>query len=322
MKIFLTGGAGFVGSHLADALVGAGHELVIVDDLSTGERSQVPAGAEFHELDIRSPEAAALLAGGGFDVLAHLAAQASVQKSVAAPVFDAEVNVGGTLNLLEACVRGNVGKVLFASTGGAIYGEPEAATRAQDEEHRQRPVSPYALSKLAAENYLKHYYRNVHGMQLLIMRYANVYGPRQNPGGECGVVAIFARKFLAGETPTIYGDGRQTRDYVYVGDLVRAHLSALDYGQSATLNLGSGIETPLQDLCRLIAEAAGSRTEPEHGAPKIGDLKRSVLDCSRAEELLGWRAAKPLAEGVAETVAWLAKREGLLPPLPKEAGNG
>ena len=319
MKIFLTGGAGFIGSHLADALVGAGHELVIVDDLSTGERSQVPAGAEFHELDIRSYEAAALLAGGGFDALVHLAAQASVQKSVAAPVFDAEVNIGGTLNLLEACIRGGVGKVLFASTGGAIYGEPEAATRAQNEEHPQRPVSPYALSKLAAETYLKHYYEGVHGRQLLILRYANVYGPRQNPHGECGVVAIFAGKFLAGETPTIYGDGRQSRDYVYVGDLVRAHLAALDYGQSATLNLGSGVETPLHELCRLIADAAGSRAEPEQAAPKIGDLRRSVLDCSRAEKLLGWRSTKPLAEGVAETVAWLARRQG---PLPKEATHG
>ncbi len=319
MKIFLTGGAGFIGSHLADALVGAGHEVVIVDDLSTGKRSQVPAGAEFHELDIRSAEAAALLAGGSFDVLAHLAAQASVPRSVAAPVFDAEVNVGGTLNLLEASVRSGVGKVLFASTGGAIYGEPEAATRAQNEEHPQRPVSPYALSKLAAETYLKHYYEGVHGLQLLILRYANVYGPRQNPLGECGAVAIFAGKFLAGEIPGIYGDGRQTRDYIHVDDLVRAHLTALDYGKSATLNLGSGVETPLNELCRLIAEAAGSRAEPEHGAPRLGDLRRSVLDCSRAEKLLGWRVAKPLAEGVAETVAWLARHRGA---LQQEAAHG
>ena len=319
MKIFLTGGAGFIGSHLADALAGAGHELVIVDDLSTGERSRVPAGVEFHELDIRSSEAAALLAGGGFDALVHLAAQASVARSVAAAVFDSEVNVGGTLNLLEACVRGGVGKVLFASTGGALYGEPEAGAGGQNEEQSPRPVSPYALSKLAAENYLKHYYQGSHGLQILILRYANVYGPRQNPLGECGVVSILGGKFLAGETPVIYGDGRQTRDYVHVGDLVRAHLAALDFGQSAILNIGSGVETPLNELCRLIADAAGSRAEPRHAAPRIGDLKRSVLDCSRAEQLLGWRASTPLAEGVAETVAWLAGRAG---PPQKDAAHG
>ena len=244
-NVCVTGGAGFIGSHLADAFLARGDRVTILDDLSGGKVENVPRGATFERLDIRTPEAAALVETGGFDLLVHHAAQMDVRRSVADPVFDASVNVVGTLNLLEAAVRGGVSRVLFASTGGAIYGEQDS--HPASEEHPTRPVSPYGVAKLAVERYL-YYYAVEAGLEAIALRYANVYGERQNPHGEAGVVAIFLERLLDGRPVTIHGDGLQTRDYLHVSDVVRANLAAAEADLARAR--GAAGKTPVPDLQR------------------------------------------------------------------------
>jgi UDP-glucose 4-epimerase len=303
--ICVTGGAGFIGSHLADAFVERGDRVLILDDLSGGRRENVPAGAELHVLDIRSPAAAALLREAGVNVLVHHAAQMDVRRSVENPAFDAEVNILGSLNLLEAARLGGVKQVLFASTGGAIYGEQDEFPA--DEDHPARPVSPYGVSKLSFERYL-FYYHVAYGLDAACLRYANVYGERQNPHGEAGVVAIFLNRLLARQAPTINGAGLQTRDYVHVSDVVRANLLAMGKPGFRIYNVGTGIETSVVDLYRELARAVGSALEAVHGPAKPGEQQRSVIDSRRIRSELGWPEPLSLRDGIARTAAWFRSR--------------
>ena len=309
-SICITGGAGFIGSHLADAFLARGDQVVVVDDLSTGRLENVPEGAELHRLDVRSEEAATLLEQWGFDLLVHEAAQMDVRRSVADPVFDASVNVLGSLNLLEAAVRGGVGRVLFASTGGAIYGDQDV--HPADEDHPARPVSPYGVAKLAVERYL-YYYAVEKGLPAVALRYANVYGERQNPHGEAGVVAIFLSRLLAGEPATINGDGLQTRDYVHVSDVVRANLAAAEAELGGGVpfrvyNVGTAVETTVVDLYRHLAAALGADRPPLHGPAKPGEQRRSSVDPGRIRRELGVPEPLSLPEGVRRTAAWFRDR--------------
>ncbi len=303
--ICVTGGAGFIGSHVADALLADGHRLLIVDDLSSGRKENVPEGAELAVLDIRSPEAGELLVERGVEVLVHHAAQMDVRRSVEDPVFDADVNLVGLLNLLEAGRRGPLRQVVFASTGGAIYGEQDMFPA--DESHPARPVSPYGVAKLASERYL-YFYHCQYGLEAACLRYANVYGPRQNPHGEAGVVAIFGRKMLHGERPVIHGDGLQTRDYVYIDDVVRANLAAIGRPGFAIYNVGTGIETDVNTLFNLIAEAAEFGEAPAHGPGMPGEQRRSCISSDLLLEELSVAVQTPLAEGIPTTVQWFSRQ--------------
>lgn len=307
--ICITGGAGFIGSHLADAFLAHGARVLILDDLSSGKRENVPAGAELHVFDIRSREAADLVAGAGIDVLVHQAAQMDVRRSVENPSFDADVNILGTLNLLEACRRGGVRQVLFASSGGTVYGEQECFPA--DEDHPTRPTSPYGISKLAVEKYL-FFYAQTHGLDATCLRYANVYGERQNPHGEAGVVAIFLTKLLRGETATINGTGLQTRDYVHVSDVVAANVAAAVHpgGRAGyrVYNVGTGVETHVVELYQHLAAAVGVDLPAQHGAAKAGEQLRSSVDNSRLRRELGVPPPISLAQGFARTADWFRAR--------------
>ena len=307
MKILVSGGAGFIASHVSDALLEAGHEVHILDDLSGGRRENIPEGAVFHELDIRSEEASACMLEHGFEAFVHHAAQMDVRKSVAYPQFDAAVNVLGLLNLMEAGRRAGLKKVVFASTGGAIYGEPEYAP--QDEGHATRPLSPYGVTKLCAERYLD-YYRNQYGIPFVALRYGNVYGPRQNPHGEAGVVAIFVQRMLRGEQPVVYGDGLQTRDYVYVGDVVQANLSALAYDGSGTFNIGTAVETSVNDLFDILRDRIAPGMERRHEPGRPGEQRRSVLAFDLARRKLGWAPGTDIVHGLEETAKWFIEHFG------------
>jgi UDP-glucose 4-epimerase len=300
IRAIVTGGAGFIGSHVADALVARGDEVAVVDNLATGRRERVPRAADFRQLDIRDGAAMRALAGEVRpQAVFHLAAQADVRVSVTDPGFDADVNVRGTAEVLEAARLAGA-RMVFSSTGGAIYGEvdeipsPEATPCAA--------MAPYGISKLCGEHYVDLYNR-LHGTRHLILRYGNVYGPRQDPHGEAGVVAIFFGRLVAGETPLVYGDGLQTRDYVYVGDVVGANLAALDYeGDRQVFNVGTGRETNVVDLLAACQTAAGTAVPPEHRPARLGELERSCLDCSLAASELGWRPRVEMAEGLARTL--------------------
>ena len=301
VRAVVTGGAGFIGSHVVDALLARGDEVHVLDDLSKGTRANVPEGAQLHEADIRGD------AGGVFDtarpeVCFHFAAQADVRVSVERPDFDAEVNVLGTLQVLEAAQRHGT-KVVFSSTGGAIYGECDGPA---DEDHPRNPLAPYGVSKLAAEEYISAYSR-LHGSEHVSLRYGNVFGPRQDPHGEAGVVAIFMKRLHEGGTPRIFGDGTQTRDYVYVGDVVAATLAAAGH-QGGVLNVGTGVETSVLDLYARVQRAAGLEREPQFADARAGELQRSVLDASRALRELGWAPQRSLDEGLAATWAWISSR--------------
>jgi len=285
-----------------------GHAVYVLDDLSSGTRDNIPAGAVFHQEDIRSDAAAALFEAERFDVLVHHAAQMDVRRSVADPQFDAAVNVIGFLNLMEAGRVHGLKRVVFASTGGAIYGEPDYTP--QDEAHALRPLSPYGITKLTTEKYL-YYYGQQYGIHYVSLRYANVYGPRQNPHGEAGVVAIFAQRLLEGRQPLIFGDGLQTRDYTYVGDVVQANLAALAYeGASAVINIGTGRETDVNTLFRTLRDAIDPACEEVHAEAKPGEQRRSVLGYARAENLLGWSPQVGLEEGLTHTADWFSQRYG------------
>ena len=310
-KVLVTGGAGFIGSHVADRLVEEGCRVHVMDDLSGGYRENVPEAATFHDLDIRSAEAAELFEEHRFAALCHLAAQMDVRRSVADPQFDADVNVLGFLNLLEAGRQNGLEKVAFASTGGAIYGEPDPEVNGggpQPETHPTLPMSPYGITKLVSEHYLR-FYNQTHGLDYAALRFGNVYGPRQNPHGEAGVVAIFAQRLLRGQDVTINGEGKQTRDYVFVGDVVRAFVAALAADASGIYNVGTGVETDVNELFRHINEHSGAGADEVHGPAKPGEQERSVLDYSHTQRSLGWTPEVDVATGLKTTVDWFRQRE-------------
>lgn len=305
MKILVTGGAGFIGSHIADALIEKGHQVAILDNLVTGQEENINPEATFYKLDIRDDAVQTVFSDEKFDVVYHQAAQMDVRKSVEDPRYDAGVNILGTLNILQACAATGVKKILFASTGGAIYGEQVEFPAT--EEHPLWPASPYGVSKLTCERYI-HYYSMAAGLNYALMRYANVYGPRQNPHGEAGVVAIFAKKLLAGEQPVINGDGKQTRDYVYVKDVVRANLLALEHPHNDYFNVGTGIETDVNVIFNLLRDAAESEAQEHHGTAKQGEQLRSVLSYKKAKDVLGWQPQTDLKQGIAETMAFFKEK--------------
>jgi UDP-glucose 4-epimerase len=299
LKILVTGGAGFIASHVADAYVNAGHSVFVVDDLSMGRRENINPEAQFIQMDIRSEKIRDIFRREQFDVVNHHAAQMDVRKSVEDPTFDASVNILGTINLLECAREIGMKKFIFASTGGAIYGEQDYYPA--DEEHPQRPLSPYGISKLAIEKYL-YYYQQVYELPYVILRYANVYGPRQNPQGEAGVVAIFTSRMLAGQQPIINGDGKQTRDYVFIDDIVKANVLALDHMRSDIFNIGTSVESDVNKLFNTLKRLTGSGCEEKHGPAKKGEQLRSVLQWTKAKTALGWIPSIPLNEGLKQTV--------------------
>jgi UDP-glucose 4-epimerase len=304
MRILITGGAGFIGSHVADAFDAAGHEVGVVDNLSTGARENVNSRVRFWKADIRDAALDGIVADFRPEIAIHHAAQMSVSVSTRDPKGDADINILGTLNLLEAAVRHGTRRVIFASTGGAMYGEQEDLPTA--ETVFPEPVSPYGVAKLAVERYL-HAFRVMHGLEAVALRYANVYGPRQNPHGEAGVVAIFCRALMENRSLKINGDGEQRRDYVYVGDVVRANLLAagLTLGQDLPiLNVGTGLQTSVNELARWLGELSGGRPHVEHAPARPGEQRRSALDSALAKRVLGWQPGMELRTGLAQTLAW------------------
>jgi UDP-glucose 4-epimerase len=314
-RALVTGGAGFIGSHVADQLLAEQYDVTVIDNLVSGNRAQVPDRATFHELDITSADAARLVREGAFDVICHLAAQIDVRKSVADPAFDARVNVVGSVNLLEAVrASGRPTRFIFSSTGGAVYGdlvEPPTA-----EEAPKDPQSPYGTAKLSVEYYMG-YFARVHGLDTVALRYANVYGPRQDPRGEAGVVSIFCNRLLDGAPLTVYGDGKQTRDYVYVGDVARANVLAAAAAaipaaagvDSRAFNVGTSTETDVLHLAHLLAEAAGVSADVQHAPARPGEQRRSAVRTAKSERVLGWRAQMSLADGLRSTFQWFAARK-------------
>lgn len=298
MRALVTGGAGFIGSHITDALLDAGHTVTVIDDLSRGRRAQVNAAATFVELDITSPRLGSAFAEARPDIVFHEAAQIDVRELVRDPLHDADVNVVGTVNVLRAAVDVGARRVVFASSGGAIYGDTEVIPTPED--HPCRPELPYGTAKLCAEAYGGTFSRQA-GLEFVALRYANVYGPRQDPHGEAGVVAIFATRLVHGMPVVINGDGTQTRDYVHVHDVVRANLAAVD-GPSGTYNIGTGIETDVNALYGMLAQATGVGVDAEHGPAKPGEQHRSCLDPAGTRERLGWSAAISFEDGVRSTV--------------------
>lgn len=299
MKILVTGGAGFIGSHVADAYIELGHEVVIVDNLSMGNRNNVNPRARFYQMNIQDPDIFDLFARERFDLVNHHAAQMDVRLSVADPIFDATNNIIGTINLLQAAVNNNVQKFIFISSGGAIYGEQDYFPA--DEEHPTRPLSPYGITKLTGEKYL-YFYHHVYGLNYVILRYANIYGPRQNPKGEAGVIAIFTSKLLTGEQPIINGQGTQTRDYVYVGDVVAANVNALNYQGNDYFNIGTGKETTVNELFQRLNHLINARAQEVHGPAQPGEQLRSVLNYSKAQRLLHWSPQVNLDQGLLKTI--------------------
>ncbi len=303
MRSLVTGGAGFIGSHLVDALVAAGDEVAVVDDLSRGGREQVNDAAALLEVDVRDePALRAAFEGARPERVFHLAAQVSVQASTRDPGHDASVNVVGTTNALEAAVAVGARRFVNASTA-AVYGG--GAVRPTSERHPARPKAPYGQSKLSAEGYCE-LYRRMHGLATVTLRYSNVYGPRQDPYGEAGVVAIFCGRALAGEPPTVFGDGLQTRDYVYVGDVVAANVAAADSDAQGAFNVGTGVETSVLELVHLLRPRAAGEFEPRHEQERAGETRHTALDASRSREVLGWKPSVGLNEGLAQTFAWLS----------------
>jgi UDP-glucose 4-epimerase len=305
MKILITGGAGFIASHIADRYIELGHEVVIVDNLVTGQRENIPSKATFYEVDICDPKLNEIFEKEKPNIVNHHAAQMDVRKSVDDPIYDATVNVLGGLNVLQNCIKHGLQKVIFASTGGAIYGEQDYFPA--DEEHPLRPLSPYGITKLTTEKYL-YFYQQSYGLKYTILRYANVYGPRQNPHGEAGVVAIFSTKLIKGEQAVINGDGKQTRDYVYVGDVVKANEIALSGAENKIYNIGTGIETDVNVLFNKIGQALGMDAKEVHGPAKAGEQLRSVLDNSLIQKEQRWKPSVSLDEGFKMTVEFFRKK--------------
>jgi UDP-glucose 4-epimerase len=297
----ITGGAGFIGSHLADLLIEKGHDVVIVDDLSNGKKENINPRAAFYHISILDSGLAGIFRKERPEVVLHQAAQISVRDSVKDPLHDMEINIKGSLLLLERCKDCQVKKIIFSSTGGALYGEQDYFPA--DENHPTRPLSPYAIAKLSVEKYLFFYF-TTHHLPYIALRYANVYGPRQDPCGEAGVVAIFSQKMLKGDQPIINGDGNQTRDFVYVGDVALANLLALDQEVTGAINIGTGIETSVNTIFHEIRSLLAPGTPEVHGPAMPGEQQRSVLSCGKARTVLGWEPSMPLTEGLKHTVAF------------------
>lgn len=306
MRILVTGGAGFIGSHLVDALVSRGHRVTVLDDLSTGARGNLNPKARFVRGDVATEAAERLVRRLKPEAVYHLAAQKDVRLSVTDPVFDAHANICGLLRLVKGALAvGGLKRFVFTSTGGAIYGGADVLPT--PETYPARPLSPYGASKLASELYLGAY-RLTGLLPYVSLRLANVYGPRQSPASEAGVVAIWAQALLAGKRPVVYGDGKQTRDFVYVDDVVRALLAALRKGAYGTFNVGTGVETSVNELLAEMRAVAGGALRPVHAPSRPGEERRSVLDVRRAARVLGWKPRVPLAQGVAKTIAWMSSR--------------
>ncbi len=318
MRILVTGGAGFIGSHIVEQLRQRGDEVAVLDNLSTGSRDNLPSELPFFLADTRDrSQLVAAFDEWRPEIVCHQAAQMSVSRSVREPSFDAEVNVLGFLNVLEQCVRTSVRRIVFASSGGVLYGE---VAEPADENHPQRPISPYGISKMVGEHYLRFFVKE-HGIEAVALRYANVYGPRQNPHGEAGVVAIFCERMLAGQPSTIHGDGSCQRDYVFVDDVAAANLLAMSVPlvePFMAFNIGTGQGTNVNQLaeqlfeqCRSVGQAMGLAevcSRPVHGPARAGDLRSNVLNCRRAREQLGWSPQTGLADGLSHTVKWFANR--------------
>ena len=303
MRVLVTGGAGFIGSHSVDALCARGDEVAVIDDLSGGSERNLNPAARFERLDVRAEAAAELVRRERPEAVLHLAAQVSVSRSVREPLHDAAVNVMGSLNLIAAAADASA-RFVLASTGGALYGDTDRLPTPED--HPTWPVSPYGIAKLAVEHYL-HGFHAERGLSYVALRYANVYGPRQDPHGEAGVVAIFSRALAEGRRPQIHGPGTDTRDYVYVGDVVRANLLALDSDCVGHYNVGTGRQTDTNTVFAEIARAIGSSAEADHGPPRAGDLRASALDSSMIAARLGWRPEVEFTAGIAETAAWFTE---------------
>ena len=305
MQVLITGGAGFIGSHVADLLIENGHGVTIVDDLSSGKEGNIHPKATFYPLSILDTKLSDIFIGRKIDAVIHHAAQISVRDSVKDPINDMEINIKGSLNLLENCVKNNISKFIFASTGGALYGEQDYFPA--DEQHPTRPLSPYAIAKLSTEKYLS-FYHKTHKLSYISLRYSNVYGPRQDPHGEAGVVAIFAEKMLQGAQPTINGDGKQTRDFVFVRDVARANLLALNHDFIGEINIATGIETSINTIFQEIKELLSSTTREIHGPPMPGEQLRSVLSFNHARSILGWEPTVSLTEGLKPTVTFFKNK--------------
>jgi len=306
LKILVTGGAGFIGSHLVDALIERGDEVVVVDNLSTGCRENVNPKTELYELSVGDLGLADIFERERPDIVSHHAAQIDLRRSVAEPLFDAQENILGSLNVIVNAVRYGVRNFIYASSGGAVYGEPQYLP--VDENHPINPTSQYGVSKHTVEHYL-HSYALQYGLNYVVLRYPNVYGPRQNPLGEAGVVAIFARQMLGGERPTIFGSGDKTRDYTHVSDVVSANLLAMEQGKNAICNIGTGVETSDQEIFDALAAALGYDSAPLYTSVRPGEIQRICLDWSKAERELGWRPQLPLKEGIVKTVAHFKAQE-------------
>jgi UDP-glucose 4-epimerase len=299
MKILVTGGAGFIASNIVDRLVNEGHEVVVIDNLLTGTVRNLNDKAKFYKLDIQDPKLESIFDKEKPDYVDHHAAQKDVRLSVSDPIYDAKINIIGTINILQNCVNHKVKKVVFASTGGAIYGEQDVFPA--PENHPVRPISPYGISKLVAEHYL-YYYKEIFGLEYVSLRYSNVYGPRQDPFGEAGVVAIFVQKMLKGEQPTINGDGKQTRDFVYVEDVVDANILALSNNLSESIfNIGTGIETSIKQVFSHLKGIVNFPIEEKYAPAKPGEQMRSVIECVKAEKLLNWKSKVSIKKGLENT---------------------
>ena len=306
MKILITGGAGFIASHVADLLIDNGHAIAIVDDLSNGKRENINSRSAFYHASILDQALADIFRKEKPEVVIHHAAQISVRNSVQDPLNDMEINIRGSLRLLEQCKYYGVGKFIFSSTGGALYGEQDYFPA--DENHPTRPLSPYAIAKLSVEKYL-FFYHTTHRLPYTVLRYANVYGPRQDPFGEAGVIAIFCQKMLKGEQPIINGDGNQTRDFVYVGDVARANLLALDQQVTGEINIGTGIETSINTIFNEIRSLVAPGIPEVHGPAMPGEQLRSVLSYRKAQTVLGWEPSMPLTEGLRHTVDFFRNQQ-------------
>jgi len=305
MKILITGGAGFIGSNVADRLIDEGYDVVIVDNLSNGKKENINKKAVFYQTDVRDRELKEIFDKEKPQIVIHNAAQLSVRISVEDPLFDAEVNVIGGLNVFNCSMLSGVKKVIFASSGGTVYGEQEKFPA--DESHSTNPISPYGAAKLASEKYLYYFYKT-YGLGYIALRYANIYGPRQDPLGEAGVVAIFSNKIIRGENPVINGDGNQTRDYVYVGDVVEANVSAIKSSFTGCVNIGTSKETTVNELFNILKQASGNNDIAEtHGPAKPGEAYRSALDYRLAKEVLGWRPRTSIKDGLEATYSWFSK---------------
>jgi len=306
VKVLITGGAGFIGSNVADGLIAEGYEVVIVDDLSNGRKENIHEKAKFYKTDIRDSRLEDVFKAERPDMVIHNAAQLSVRVSVEEPLLDADINIIGGLNLINICNKYEVKKIIFASSGGTVYGEQKVFPA--DESHPMAPISPYGVAKLTTEHYL-YYYLRIYGLEYIALRYANIYGPRQDPYGEAGVVAIFSNMMLAGETPLINGDGLQTRDYVYVGDVVRVNIDAIKSDFVGPVNIGTGIETDVMALFNILKSASGSDIEEKHGPAKTGEQMRSVLDNSLAGKVLGWKPEVSIEDGLKLTYKWFKENK-------------